>query len=132
MIRNRHGINVYGTNTEQRSLRLGPAHRGDVIEATFAFNCWLARGEFSVSLAVHSRDGVSYDWLDGVLFFQVTSPALIEGVANLNASATARHLGMQIADCGLRNEDRGDGTNDETKSAIRNPQSEINESLTHG
>jgi hypothetical protein len=30
-----------------------------------------------------------------VLFFQVTTPTLIEGVANLNASATARHIGSR-------------------------------------
>ncbi|PYS80470.1 MAG: ABC transporter ATP-binding protein [Acidobacteria bacterium] len=132
LITDHRGVHAYGTNTKEQQIDFGRLRRGDTVEVSFAFNCWLARGQFSVSLAVHSRDGVSYDWLDGVLFFQVTSPALIEGVANLNASATARHLGMQIADCGLRNEDRGDGTNDETKSAIRNPQSEINESLTHG
>jgi hypothetical protein len=122
--------------------------RGDAVEVSFAFNCWLARGQFSVSLAVHSRDGVSYDWLDGALFFQVTSPALIEGVANLNASATARRLE-------LRNEEqtgvRGDGAtgregaspssvgpspplsvSPSEEPAIRNPNSAIEESLTHG
>ena len=37
---------------------------------------------------------MSYDWLDGVLFFSVTSATLVEGVANLNASAQARRLGV--------------------------------------
>src|SRR5437868_10135100 len=119
LITDRRGVHAYGTNTKEQQIDLGALRRGDAVEVSFAFNCWLARGEFSVSLAVHSRDGVSYDWLDGVLFFQVTSPALIEGVANLNASATARHIGSRIAECGLRNEDRGEaadeGMNDEVQ-----------------
>ncbi|HEX7956741.1 MAG TPA: hypothetical protein VF508_07360, partial [Pyrinomonadaceae bacterium] len=71
-----------------------------VVEAVFAFDCWLGLDEFSVSPAVHSRDGVSYDWLDGALFFRVTSPLLVEGVANLNATATARRLGLRNSDSG--------------------------------
>lgn len=94
LIRDRHGIHVYGTNTEQQGLHLGPARPGDVIEATFAFNCYLAPGNFNITVAVHSVDGKSYDWLDGVLFFQVTGLQRIEGVANLNATASARYLDM--------------------------------------
>ena len=65
---------------------------------SFAFDCWLGLDQFSVSLAVHSREGVSYDWLDGALFFRVTSPVLVEGIANLNATATARRVGVSKAD----------------------------------
>jgi len=132
LITDRRGVHAYGTNTKEQQIDLGALRRGDAVEVSFAFNCWLARGEFSVSLAVHSRDGVSYDWLDGVLFFQVTSPDLIEGVANLNASAAARRIEFRNAECGLRIEDQGEAVDDETASAIRNPKSEIKESLTHG
>ncbi len=92
LIRNRHAIHVYGTNTKEQQISLGTLRRGDTLEVSFAFNCWLGIDNYSVSLAVHSRDGISYDWLDGVLFFRVTSAVLIEGIANLNASATARRL----------------------------------------
>jgi ABC-type polysaccharide/polyol phosphate transport system ATPase subunit len=145
LITDHRGVHAYGTNTKEQQIDLGALRRGDAVEVSFAFNCWLARGQFSVSLAVHSRDGVSYDWLDGVLFFQVTSPALIEGVANLNASATARHIGLRDADRGLRNEGPASGGGDAVSNpqpAIRSPQaeqseisipqSEIKESLTHG
>jgi lipopolysaccharide transport system ATP-binding protein len=132
LITDRRGVHAYGTNTKEQQIDFGVLRRGDAVEVSFAFNCWLARGQFSVSLAVHSRDGVSYDWLDGVLFFQVTSPALIEGVANLNASATARRLESRISDSGSRIEGTGEGISDEAESEIRNPKSEIKESLTHG
>jgi len=41
LIRDRHGIHVYGTNTEIQQTYVGRVRNGEVIEATFAFNCWL-------------------------------------------------------------------------------------------
>jgi len=93
MIRSRHGMNVYGTNTEQRGLELGEARRGDIVEATFAFNCWLGQEHYFVSVAVHSPDGAAYDWLDGVIFFRVACAVEMEGLANLNARVAARRVG---------------------------------------
>ncbi|MDT7602610.1 MAG: lipopolysaccharide transport system ATP-binding protein, partial [Acidobacteriota bacterium] len=93
MIRNRHGINVYGTNTEQRGLTLGAARAGEVIEAEFAFNCWLGQDHYFVSVAAHTPDGVAFDWMDGVIFLRVACPVEMEGVANLNAQVKARRVG---------------------------------------
>jgi ABC-type polysaccharide/polyol phosphate transport system ATPase subunit len=93
LIRNRLGIHAYGLNTEQSGLKLGAVARGEVIEITFSFDCWLGTDAYSVSFAVHSEDGISYDWIDGVLFFQVVCAPPVEGVANLNASASMRRLG---------------------------------------
>ncbi len=97
LIRNRHGIHTYGTNTKEQQIALGMLRRGETIEVSFSFECWLGTDTYSVSFAVHSREGISYDWLDGVLFFRVASLMLLEGVANLNASATARRVGEQSA-----------------------------------
>ena len=88
LIKNRHGIHSYGTNTKEQQIELGHAHRAEVLEVTFAFNCWLGIDQYSISLAIHSRAGQAYDWLDGALFLRVTSLDHFEGVANLNASAT--------------------------------------------
>jgi hypothetical protein len=68
--------------------------RGEVIEVTFAFDCWLGVDQYTISLAVHSRDGQAYDWLDAALFVRVTSMTLTEGIANLNASVTTRHRAL--------------------------------------
>jgi hypothetical protein len=92
MIRNRHGINVYGTNTEQRGQQLGAARRGDQIEVVFKFNCWLGQEHYFVSVAVHSPDGVAFDWLDGALFFRVSCAVEMEGIANLDARVTTRRV----------------------------------------
>ncbi|HYE14868.1 MAG TPA: Wzt carbohydrate-binding domain-containing protein, partial [Pyrinomonadaceae bacterium] len=98
LVRDRHGIHIYGTNTKEQQIDLGALRRGEAVEVSFAFDCWLGLGQFSVSLAVHSGDGRAYDWLDGALFFRVTSPRLIEGVANLNATAAVRRLSPRRAE----------------------------------
>jgi hypothetical protein len=97
LINDSRGVHAYGTNTKEQQIDFGRLRRGEMVEVSFAFDCWLGLDQFSVSLAVHSRDGVSYDWLDGVLFFSVTSPVLVEGIANLNATATARRLAARRA-----------------------------------
>lgn len=92
LIRNRHGISAYGTNTKEQRIDLGNVRRGEILEAVFSFNCSLGIDDYSISCAIHSPEGEAFDWLDGVCFFRVTSEQLIEGIANLNAAATARRL----------------------------------------
>ena len=90
LIKNRHGIHVYGTNTTEKQIKLGAIARGEILELSFEFECSLGIDEYSISLAAHSAAGESYDWLDGVIFFRVTSLDHWEGVANLNAKVAVR------------------------------------------
>lgn len=90
LIRNRHGIHIYGTNTELQEVPFERLKKGDLTEVTFEFNCWLAPDLFSLCVAVHSSAGVSFDWLDGCLFFRVMAATAVEGVANLNATAASK------------------------------------------
>ena len=92
LIRNRHGIHIYGTNTELQEVPFERVKRGELTEVTFEFNCWLAPEMLSLCVAVHSSAGVSYDWLDGCLFFRVMSAMKMEGVTNLNATASTKRL----------------------------------------
>lgn len=93
LIRNRHGIHIYGTNTELQEVPFEPVRKGQLTEVTFEFNCWVAPDQLSISVALHSRAGVSFDWLDGCLFFRVMAGTAMEGVANLNATAASKCLG---------------------------------------
>jgi lipopolysaccharide transport system ATP-binding protein len=94
LIRNSHGIHAYGTNTKEQQIEFGVVRRGKVIEVSFSFDCWLGVDQYTISLAVHSRDGQAYDWLDAALFVRVTNMILTEGIANLNASVTTRHRAL--------------------------------------
>ena len=93
LIRNRHGIHIYGTNTELQQVSSGRVSKGQVNEVRFNFDCWIAPDLLSLSVAVHSAAGESFDWIDGAVFFRVMAPATMEGVANLNATATTSRLG---------------------------------------
>jgi lipopolysaccharide transport system ATP-binding protein len=92
LVRNRHGISAFGTNTREHLIEFGTTRRGDLLEAIFSFNCWLGVDDYSISCAVHSLDGEAYDWVDGTRFFRVTSARKTEGIANLNANVTARRV----------------------------------------
>lgn len=94
LIRNSHGIHAYGTNTKEQQLEFGTVRGGELVEVSFAFHCWLGVDQYTISLAVHSREGLAYDWLDAALFVRVTSLTLTEGVANLNASVTVRQRAL--------------------------------------
>jgi len=90
LIRNRHGIHAYGTNTKEQKLPLGYLCSGQTVTVTFAFDCWLGVDDYSISFAVHSQEGQAYDWLDGTVFFKVVSEGITEGVANLHARASVK------------------------------------------
>jgi len=96
LIRNRHGLHLYGTNTELQEVPFERVQRGELTEVTFEFNCWIAPDMVSLSVAVHSGEGVSFDWLDGCLFFRVISATYMEGLANLNATASTRRLACYV------------------------------------
>lgn len=88
LVRNRHGVHAYGTNTKEQRIELGALASGEVRTIRFAFGCWLGADDYSISFAVHSPEGQAYDWVDGALFFRVVSATLTEGVANLNSTVT--------------------------------------------
>ncbi len=90
MIRTRIGMDVFGTNTKLEELDLGPMKAGELLEVTFAFECWLAPQEYTITVATQSLDGSSHDWLDEALAFQVVDDRYTAGVANLHARITAR------------------------------------------
>lgn len=96
LIRNRHNISAYGTNTEEQHVEIGPVAAGEILEVDFAFNCWLGIDSYSLSCAAHSREGEAYDWLEGVGFFRVTSPVKTEGIANLTASVSVQRPGIAV------------------------------------
>lgn len=96
IIRNRHGIHLYGTNTQVQGIHNGRLRAGQAVETTFTFNCWLAPDLYSISVAVHSPNAVSFDWLDGALYFRVFSDVPIEGVANLDATVTSQLIDSAV------------------------------------
>jgi ABC-type polysaccharide/polyol phosphate transport system ATPase subunit len=90
LIRNRLGVDVYGTNTRLEELSFGRVETGEVIEVEFAWRCLLTRQEYTITVATQHADGSSQDWVDDVLSFSVVEPRDLAGVANLEAKVSGR------------------------------------------
>ena len=92
LIRNRIGMDVFGTNTRVEQMHLGRFEPGELVEVEFELDCLLSRQEYTLTVATQYSDGLSQDWLDDVLDFRVVDTKDIAGVLNLNASVHYRKV----------------------------------------
>ena len=90
MIRNRIGVEVYGTNTVLENLSLGPCLPGEELALTFSFVCDLCPQRYTLTAASHDPDGVPHDWIDDAVAFSVVDTRYTAGVANLRARVTVQ------------------------------------------
>jgi len=90
LIRNRIGMDVYGTNTRIEKKNLGTYQPGEELEVDFHFACWLTPQPYTLTVATQSSDGSSHDWLDDVISFDVVDTRVAAGVANLRAEIAWR------------------------------------------
>ena len=84
LIRNRIGMDIFGTNTRLEGAELGDFEAGGEIHVEFELDCLLSRQEYTVTVAVQYWNGLSQDWLDDVLDFRVEDTKDVAGVLNLN------------------------------------------------
>ena len=84
LIRNRIGMDIFGTNTRLEHAQLGDFEPRDELEVEFELDCLLSRQEYTLTVAVQYWNGLSQDWLDDVLDFRVEDTKDVAGVLNLN------------------------------------------------
>ncbi|MGA1993001.1 MAG: ABC transporter ATP-binding protein [Bryobacteraceae bacterium] len=92
LIRNRLGIDVFGTNTRVERKDLGEFRAGERIEVDFRFECLLTQQEYTITAATQHWDGSSQDWLDDVLSFRVVDSKGAAGVASLPTELSWRKV----------------------------------------
>jgi lipopolysaccharide transport system ATP-binding protein len=88
LIRNRIGLDVFGTNTELEKVMLGTRPAGDTVRITFRFDCQLCPQDYTLTVASHDPDGTRHDWLEEAVAISVTDSRYTAGVANLRAQVT--------------------------------------------
>jgi ABC-type molybdate transport system ATPase subunit len=93
LVRNRLGIDVYGTNTRIEGHSLGRQRQGESLEIEFAFPCLFTPQEYTLTVATQHWDGSSQDWLDDVLSFSVSDVTERAGVASWEAAIRWRKAG---------------------------------------
>lgn len=84
LVRNRIGMDVFGTNTRIERVDLGTVQAGETLELEFELDCLLSRQEYTLTVATQYRNGLSQDWLDDVTDFRVLDTKDVAGVLNLN------------------------------------------------
>jgi ABC-type molybdate transport system ATPase subunit len=84
LVRNRIGIEVFGTNTQIEGKQLGRLEQGDMVTIEFLVNCDLARQDYTLTAAIQHADGRSQDWLDDALQFTVSDNVDVAGLARLH------------------------------------------------
>jgi len=93
LIRNRLGIDVFGTNTRIEGLEVGRVAAGEIFEVDFQFDCLLTRQDYTLTIATQYREGFSQDWLDDVISFSVVDARDVAGLANLKTQVMCRRVG---------------------------------------
>lgn len=83
LIRNRLGIDVFGTNTRVEGRKLGSFEAGDELDVLFSFPCVLTQQDYTLTVATQHPDGRSQDWRDDVLSFGVIDNRATAGLASL-------------------------------------------------
>lgn len=89
LIRTRLGFEVYGTNTQQEGLALGPVASGETRIVTFQFPCNLCAEDYTITAASHDPDGIWHEWLEDAVSVHITDSRFTAGVANLRAKVTS-------------------------------------------
>jgi lipopolysaccharide transport system ATP-binding protein len=83
-IRNLMGVVIYGTNTYLMDTPLPQLSKGQQMLASFQIPCYLNKGIYTVTIGIHSEEGISYDWMDEVIVLEVNNSEICEGLIDLN------------------------------------------------
>lgn len=96
LIRNRIGMDVFGTNTRLEHIELGDFQAGETLEVEFELDCLLTRQEYTLTVATQHWNGLSQDWLDDVVDFRVVDTKDVAGVLNLNTRVRHQKLAAAL------------------------------------
>lgn len=85
-IRNLMGVVIYGTNTQLMNVRLPQLDKDQQVTAIFRIPCCLNKGTYTVTVGIHSEEGLSYDWIDELVVFEVNNSNIRDGIIDMNSS----------------------------------------------
>ncbi len=85
-IKNLMGIVIYGTNTQLMNIKCPQLDEFQQVTANFQMNCYLNNGVYTVTVGIHSEEGMSYDWVDEMMVFEVINDKVCAGLIEMNSS----------------------------------------------
>ncbi|MCX7626342.1 MAG: ABC transporter ATP-binding protein [Candidatus Sumerlaeaceae bacterium] len=92
MIKNRNGVEVFGTNTHLRAVKSGTYEAGERAETCFDMPVMLGAGTYSISYAVHTADGQFFDYRVDARLVEVLGVDEAIGVVNLPVAVTVSKI----------------------------------------
>jgi lipopolysaccharide transport system ATP-binding protein len=96
LIKDKHGMPIFGTNTHHLNQVIFNVHSGDVYEYEFRFFANLGPGTYSISLSLHSSENHisnNFTWQDGALIFtMINYSSYFEGVAWLPPTVISKKI----------------------------------------
>jgi lipopolysaccharide transport system ATP-binding protein len=85
-IRNLMGLVIYGTNSLIMDIKLPELQGGEQLKVFFKVPCYLNKGVYTVTVGIHSEEGLSYDWIDELVVFEVHNSIFCDGIVDLKSS----------------------------------------------
>lgn len=85
-IRNLMGLVIYGINTHLLNIKLPELNPNQELTVLFKIPCYMNKGVYTVTLGIHSEEGLSYDWVDELVVFEVTNSISCDGLIDLQST----------------------------------------------
>lgn len=85
-IRNLMGLVIYGINTHLLNIKLPELKQNQELTLLFKIPCYMNRGVYTVTLGIHSEEGLSYDWVDELVVFEVNNSISCDGLVDLRST----------------------------------------------
>ncbi|WP_414542998.1 ABC transporter ATP-binding protein [Nostoc sp. CCY0012] len=84
-LRNLMGLVIYGTNTHLQKVKLLEMEKNQDLQVIFQMPCLMNRGVYTITVGIHSEEGLSYDWVDELVVFEVNNTILCDGLIDLKS-----------------------------------------------
>ncbi|MEH2273302.1 MAG: ABC transporter ATP-binding protein [Nostoc sp.] len=84
-IKNLMGLVIYGTNTHLQKIKLPCLNQEQQLIVSFQVPCYMNKGIYTVTVGIHSEEGLSYDWIDELVVFEVNNRISCDGIVDLNS-----------------------------------------------
>lgn len=85
-IRNLMGLVIYGTNTQLMDIPLPHLIANQSLKIVFRLPCHINKGVYTLTVGLHSEEGISYDWVDDLAIFEVFNGDSCDGITDLKAT----------------------------------------------
>jgi lipopolysaccharide transport system ATP-binding protein len=85
-LRNLMGLVIYGINTNLLKVKLPKLNCNEELKVLFQLPCYMNKGVYTVTVGIHSEEGLSYDWVDELVVFEVNNSIYCDGLIDLQSS----------------------------------------------